>query len=195
MDLIINIFNYSSSTVIVKARYGTDNIDDIDSNSSSSSEEEEEWTDDKEKAFFKTLSNLKKKDPKIYDPTVNFFTPEVTPSLSASKNKDKVKKKTDKPFLLKDHERTMILEKGALISDSDDDDQEEDKSKQKSTLSYYQELDSIKKGFNAALNSIESDDDNDDDNVLLKKGKPKTEQESKQEDEDYRLWLKGELKR
>lgn len=185
----------------MKARYGTDNIDDLEQQQSdeSSSSSEEEWTEDKEKAFFKTLSNLKKKDPKIYDPNVRFFTPEEggEPNSSPKKKKNpasssKQKKAEAKPFLLKDHERTMILEKGGLISDSEEEDSKQDKAP--TTLSYYQELDSIRKGFSQALEGIESDDENEE-QLLLKKGKAKTQEEVQQEDEDYRLWLKGELKR
>jgi len=188
----------------VKARYGTDNLDALENGSDdeSSSSEEDDWTPEQEKEFFKTLANLKKKDPKIYDPKVKFFSKgEENGTASSNEVKDNEesrakKKKQEKPYLLKDHERIMILEKGGLASDEEDDDIK--KEPKHVPISYYEELDKIKKGFSSALKEIDSDDENGligSSSDLLMKKKVKTEAETVQEDADYRLWLKGELER
>lgn len=106
----------------VKAKYG-DDAEDIDSDLSSSSDDDEvgaEFTEEIEKKFFKTLSCLKNKDPRIYDQNVKFF--DDTDTIEA-KNKNKEKK--EKPVFIKDYERQLLLEKGGQISDSDGEEQQE----------------------------------------------------------------------
>lgn len=99
----------------MKARYGEDAAD-IDSDLSSSSEDDEvgvELTEQVEKKFFKTLSCLKNKDPRIYDQNVRFFD-------ETEQQRKRIEKK-DKPVFIKDYERQLLLEKGGHISDSDDE--------------------------------------------------------------------------
>lgn len=67
-----------------------------------------------EKEFYKTLSCLKKKDPKIYDSNVNFFK-KINPEVK------KDKKAKEQPMYLKDYERKLILEKGGILSDEEDE--------------------------------------------------------------------------
>lgn len=65
----------------------------------------EKWTEEHEKDFFKTLSNLKQKNAKIYDGETLFFKKsfENVPSTSS---------KTDtKPVTLLDLERKVITER------------------------------------------------------------------------------------
>lgn len=169
----------------VKDRYGDVGGEDDESSSSS---EEEEWTADKEKQFFKTFSLLKKKDPKIYDSNVRFFESDQKPNEELPQEKlEKKSKKKEKAYLLKDHERKMLLEKGGLSDDDED-------APPKTEPTYVQEQESIKKGFSEALNRIESDDEGDDllRSDLLKKRK-KTDTEQKNDEDEYRKWLKGEV--
>lgn len=70
-----------------------------------------------EKQFFKTLSCLKSKDPRIYDQNTKFFEENKNDKSGATKKKTK----KDQPMFLKDYERKMLLEKGGQISDIDDD--------------------------------------------------------------------------
>ncbi|CAG7816520.1 unnamed protein product [Allacma fusca] len=161
----------------LKDRYG-----DLEEEEESSTSEEE-WTEDKEKEFFKTFSLLKKKDPKIYDSNVQFFQTDASPLQTAGK-KDK---KDGKVFLIKDHERKMLLENGADYEDKDD-------VKVKIEPSYVEEQANIKKGFSDALKTIDSDEEGDNymKSDLLKKRK-KTFKEEEVEQDDYRQWLKGEV--
>lgn len=70
-----------------------------------------------EKQFFKTLSCLKSKDPRIYDENTKFFEENDNENSGASKKRAK----KDQPLYLKDYERKILLEKGGKLSDSDDD--------------------------------------------------------------------------
>lgn len=93
-------------------------MDDIDSEISSSSDDDEygaELTEEVEKKFFKTLACLKNKDPRIYDQNVKFF------DESDVVEQQKKKEKKEKPLLIKDYERKLLLEKGGQISYSDDE--------------------------------------------------------------------------
>lgn len=103
--------------IAVKTKYGDDAVD-LDSEASSSSEDDEvgvELTEEIEKKFFKTLSCLKNKDPRIYDQNVKFF--DESDTVSAHKKKEK----KEKPVYIKDYERQLLLEKGGIISDSEDE--------------------------------------------------------------------------
>lgn len=91
----------------------------MDSDLSSSSEDDEdgaELTEEIEKKFFKTLSCLKNKDPRIYDQNIHFFE-ESNTAEKTRKNKEK----KEKPVFIKDYERQLLLEKGGQISDSDEE--------------------------------------------------------------------------
>uniref|UniRef100_A0A3Q1EU09 Protein KRI1 homolog n=1 Tax=Acanthochromis polyacanthus TaxID=80966 RepID=A0A3Q1EU09_9TELE len=89
----------------LKDRYG-DRADDSDSESSESSSDDSEVELDPEveRDFYRTLSLLKKKDPKIYEKDAKFYSEgdDAKPSTS---------KKAVKPMYLKDYERKVILEK------------------------------------------------------------------------------------
>lgn len=107
--------------ISVKARYGADAAD-IDSDLSNSSDDDEvgvELTEEIEKKFFKTLSCLKSKDPRIYDQNVRFF------DTSDINEQPKKKEKKEKPVFIKDYERQMLLEKGGQVSDSDEDEKDD----------------------------------------------------------------------
>lgn len=108
-----------TAVIAVKARYGEDAAD-LDSDLSSSSEDDEvgvELTEAVEKKFYKTLSCLKNKDPRIYDQNVRFF--DESDGIEQQRNKKLGKK--EKPVFIKDYERQLLLEKGGHISDSDDE--------------------------------------------------------------------------
>ena len=69
-------------------------------------------TKDVEIEFFKALSLIKSKDAKIYDKeNCKFFENMPTP---AEKSAETATVKEKKPFLMKDLEREMILEKYLL---------------------------------------------------------------------------------
>lgn len=64
-----------------------------------------------EKDFFKTLSYLKNKDPKIYDNNIKFF--------KNNENVHKSKTKKNESMFIKDYERKLILENEGVISDEE----------------------------------------------------------------------------
>ncbi|KAJ9593825.1 hypothetical protein L9F63_027531, partial [Diploptera punctata] len=101
----------------LKDRYGEEALKDSNESISSSSEDEDEkanqLTEQLEKDFFKTLSCLKKKDPRIYDKNKYFFN-ESAPTHSETKSA----KKEEKPLFLRDYERKLIVEnEGKLIEE------------------------------------------------------------------------------
>lgn len=72
-------------------------------------------TDYVEKSFFKTLSCLKKNDPKIYDESVKFFdlsTKQTTNKSTENSNK------TSNPIYLEEYKRKILLERGPEFDDT-----------------------------------------------------------------------------
>jgi len=166
------------------------------SDSESSSESESEWNPEDEKQFFKTLSCLKEKDPKIYDGNLNFFKEKSKEAQNGNSDPQpsSSKREAKKPFLLKDHERKMVLEHDGLPSDDEVETGTRLRSHAHQTSSYDDELRNIKEDISAAVKNIDSDadDDNYDESDLLTK-RVKSGAEEEEEEEDYRKWLKGQL--
>ena len=161
-----------------KALNVKDDENDSDEDESSSSEDEtaEALTDKIEKDFFKTMSYLKNKDPKIYDGKVTFFQDDVA-------NKTKSSKAKDKPMYLGDMERKIMLEKGGTFEEIDDIEL-----KQKAVgKSYVDEMQDLKESFKNAQEDLSDDDD-----ALLLKPKHKTKEDKLKEDKDYKKWLAGQ---
>ncbi|XP_076353297.1 protein KRI1 homolog isoform X1 [Tachypleus tridentatus] len=169
----------------LKDKYGNDVIDSGSSSGSSESEDEnaKDLTPTVEKDFLKTLSLLKKKDPRIYNPNENFFQKEDVERgrLNSSINK----KEKQKPMYLKDYERKVILEKEGKLSDED----ENTGFKRASSPTYYEDQQLIKESFKEVLQDSDADDE-----VLLQK-KRKTKEEKDAEEGDYLLWLKGQCEK
>ena len=87
-----------------------------DSDSETEDEDAEKWTEEDEKDFFKTLSNLKQKNAKIYDGQTSFFKKsffETGPSTSKTAD--------DKPMTLIDLERQVITEREGEFEDLADE--------------------------------------------------------------------------
>uniref|UniRef100_A0A673BQ38 Protein KRI1 homolog n=1 Tax=Sphaeramia orbicularis TaxID=375764 RepID=A0A673BQ38_9TELE len=99
----------------LKDRYGN-RADESDSESSESSSDDSEVELDPEveRDFYRTLSLLKKKDPKIYEKDAKFYSEEP----STSDAKPSTSKTAVKPMYLKDYERKVILER-----EGDEDDE------------------------------------------------------------------------
>lgn len=174
---------YDISKFLVKTKYGdhfTANSKDLSDDSSSSEDDEDgrELTEEFEKDFFKTLSCLKNKDPKIYDDKVVFFEDKHEPL------EKKKRSKKNEPMFLKDYERKMILEKGAKFEESD----EEVEEPRSNSPTYVQQQEKLKESLKEALNEDENDGDNW--GGLFSK-REKTKEEQTQEEDDYKKWLKG----
>ncbi|XP_034945518.1 protein KRI1 homolog [Chelonus insularis] len=189
----------------LKTKYG-DHLKDLDSSEgsseSSSSEDEDgkELTEEFEKDFFKTLSFLKKKDPKIYESDVVFFpstqndkdaTDNEDESSKSNKNDKKKKEKKEKPLSIRDYERKMILEHDGLFSDSENelDISKKSDEKKKKPLTYVEEQRELQESIKQAL----KDDDDNDDGFL--KVKNKSEEEKIKEEESYKQWLAGQTEK
>ncbi|EFA06706.1 protein KRI1 homolog [Tribolium castaneum] len=163
----------------LKTKYGEELLDEESSSSSSDDEEGVELTDEVEKQFFKTLSCLKNKDPRIYDENVRFF--DETPINQPKTSK---KSKKDKPLFVNDYERELILKKNGELSD------DESGEGPPRSPTYIEEQNKLKESFKKALNRISESDDEDWGGVL--KVRQKTEEEKKKEEADYFEWLAGQ---
>ena len=70
------------------------------------------------KDFFEVISSLKTKNPKIYNPQVEFFKNEKSKGdLDPLERLRKRKEEKDKPVFLRDYERKLITERGGELSD------------------------------------------------------------------------------
>ncbi|CAJ1075710.1 protein KRI1 homolog [Xyrichtys novacula] len=176
----------------LKDRYG-DRDDESDSESESSSDDSEVELDPEiEKDFYRTLSLLKKKDPKIYQTDAQFYS-----EVSTSEEKPSTSKKAVKPMYLKDYERKVILEREGKFEDDDDSDDEEAamRFERAASPSYVQEQRELKESFRKFIQESDEDDDEDGkgekDSQLLTR-RVKTQEEKDKEEADYVEWLKGQ---
>ena len=161
----------------LKDKYGENFEEESDDSEESSDDSEaEELNEENEKEFFATLAALKKKDPKIYDDETEFFKKKS--ETSSESGSSKVKK--EKKVTLADVERQVMLEKGGHFDEIEDQSLIYAKD-----FSYNDEMKNIKDSFKNALN------DEEDDEVVLEK-KPKTAEQKKKEDAEYKSWLAGQ---
>ncbi|XP_041633666.1 protein KRI1 homolog [Cheilinus undulatus] len=174
----------------LKDKYG-DRGDESDSESESSSDDSEVELDPEiERDFYRTLSLLKKKDPKIYQTDAQFYS-----EASTSEEKPSTSKKT-KPMYLKDYERKVILEREGKYEDDDDSDDEEAamRLERAASPSYIQEQKELKESFRKFIQDSDEDDEGSDgekDSRLLTR-RIKTQEEKDKEEADYMEWLKGQ---
>ncbi|KPP59185.1 protein KRI1-like [Scleropages formosus] len=149
----------------LKDRYGEQPEESQSSSSDSEEESDVELDPNIERDFYRTLSLLKKKDPKIYRKDATFYAAEAS---AASEDAQPSTSKTEKPMFLKDYERKVILEKGG----------------------YIQEQRELKESFQKFIQ--ESDEDGDDEDSQLLRPRKKTQEEKDKEEADYTEWLKGQ---
>ncbi|TKS91498.1 Protein KRI1 -like protein [Collichthys lucidus] len=179
----------------LKDRYG-DRADDSDSESSESSSDDSEVELDPEveRDFYRTLSLLKKKDPKIYQTDAKFYS-----EVASRDEKPSTSKTAVKPMYLKDYERKVILEKGGKYDDDDDSEDEEEAARRMeraASPSYIQEQKQLKESFRKFVQDSDDDDDvqdgeGDGESQLLTR-RIKTQEEKDKEEADYVEWLKGQ---
>lgn len=101
---------------LVKNKYGKNAVLSEESSSSEDDDDKVIFTEEFERDFFKTLSCLKKKDPRIYDQNVRFFEKESVANGAAEPKK---KSDKEKPITIRDYNRKIILEKDGKFSDDD----------------------------------------------------------------------------
>jgi len=163
----------------LQMKYGDESSDE--SSSSSDDDEGEEVNDKFEKDFFKTLSCLKNKDPRIYDKNYDFFEKTEEDNTSNALTK---KKKKEQPVYVKDYERKLILEKGGQLSD------EEEENPQLKSSTYVEEQETLKENLKNALKGIDEIEEGEWGGLF--KTRQKTAEEKIKEEEDYKQWLAGQ---
>uniref|UniRef100_A0A672FI63 Protein KRI1 homolog n=1 Tax=Salarias fasciatus TaxID=181472 RepID=A0A672FI63_SALFA len=159
----------------LKDRYG-DQADDSDSDSSDSSSDgsEVELDPEVEKDFYRTLSLLKKKDPKIYEKDAKFYTKDEF----SSEAKPSTSRTAVKPMYLKDYERRVILEReGASVW------------QRAASPSYVQEQLELKDSFRKFVQDSDDEDASGVSQLLTRR--VKTQEEQEEEEADYLAWLRG----
>ncbi|XP_026859122.2 protein KRI1 homolog [Electrophorus electricus] len=176
----------------LKDRYGDQDREGSSSSSDSESDDESEMELDPrlERDFYRTLSLLKKKDPKIYQKDVNFYTEQAS---SSSDEKPSTSKKTERAMFLKDFERKVILERGGKYDDEEDSADEEVSrwmKKRAASPSYIQEQKELKESFRRFVQDSDTEASDEEDQLLRRR--TKTQDEKDREEADYMEWLKGQ---
>nr|XP_040047396.1 protein KRI1 homolog isoform X1 [Gasterosteus aculeatus aculeatus] len=173
----------------LKDRYG-DQSGESESSESSSEDSEVEVDPGVERDFYRTLSLLKKKDPKIYQADAKFYS-EVA---SSGDEQPSTSKKAVKPMFLRDYERKVILEKEGKFEDEDDSDDEEEaawRMERAASPSYIQEQRELKNSFRKFIQDSDDDSDAGKKSEFLTR-RMKTQAEKDNEEADYMEWLKGQ---
>ncbi|XP_010872832.2 protein KRI1 homolog [Esox lucius] len=175
----------------LKDKYG-DQADESESGSESDEDDDDsevELDPKLERDFYRTLSLLKKKDPKIYQSDAKFFIEEDVSIGNAQPSTSKI---TQKPMYLKDYERKVILERAGKYEEEESD-EEAAMRERAASPSYIQEQRELKESFRKFIQDSDEEGSvkEDDDSQLLKR-RTKTQEEKDKEDEDYVNWLKGQ---
>ncbi|XP_048015046.1 protein KRI1 homolog [Megalobrama amblycephala] len=175
----------------LKDRYG-DQDEENSSDSSDSDESEVELDPKLDRDFYRTLSLLKKKDPKIYQKDAKFYTEDA--SGSGSDEQPSTSKKAEKPMFLKDYERKVILERGGKYDDDEDESADEEVSRQMqeraASPTYIQEQKELQESLRKFVQDSDEEDSDGDGQLLMRR--TKTQEEKDKEEADYVEWLKGQ---
>uniref|UniRef100_A0A6P4FG18 Protein KRI1 homolog n=1 Tax=Drosophila rhopaloa TaxID=1041015 RepID=A0A6P4FG18_DRORH len=161
---------------------------EFDSDSESSEEDEVDPQFDQD--FFKTLSSLKSKDPRIYDKDARFFN-EPSSDEEDKDDESPKKKKKAKPVTLKDYERKVILEHNGKFESSDEEQQEKEQEEfQRAQSPTAVEAERrLKDEFRSVMN--QEDDGEDEEFGGIFKKRSKTTEQTAAEEADFAKWLAG----
>ncbi|XP_058510304.1 protein KRI1 homolog [Solea solea] len=176
----------------LKDRYGDRGDSDSETSESSSDDSEVELDPAVERDFYRTLSLLKRKDPRIYQKDATFFSE----GASTSDEKPSTSKKAVKPMYLKDYERKVILEREGKYEDDDESDSEEafQRRERAASPSYIQEQKELKQSFQKFVQDSDEEDEGSEEGegIKLLTRRIKTQEEKDNEEADYVDWLKGQ---
>ncbi|KAH8255222.1 hypothetical protein KR038_006053 [Drosophila bunnanda] len=163
---------------------------EFDSDSESSEEDEVDPKFDQD--FFKTLSSLKSKDPRIYDKETRFFNESSSDDDDKEGESSPKKKKKSKPVTIKDYERKVILEHNGKFESSDDDQQEKEEEEYQRAQSptAVEEERRLKAEFRNVMN--QEDDGEDEEFGGIFKKRSKTKEQTEAEEADFAKWLAGQ---
>ncbi|XP_030200673.1 protein KRI1 homolog [Gadus morhua] len=189
----------------LKDRYGDVGDSGSESSESASDDGEVVVNPKLDRDFYRTLSLLKKKDPKIYEQDAKFYSDEDD---SDTEEQQPSSKPAVKPMYLKDYERKVILEKGGKYEDDEDSEEDEEEAAKRreraASPSYIQEQKELKESFRKFIH--DSDDEEKEkekeegggggekvvqtDGLLTRR--VRTAEEKDKDEEDYVEWLKGQ---
>ncbi|TNM97599.1 hypothetical protein fugu_015755 [Takifugu bimaculatus] len=170
----------------LKDRYGDQT--GSDSSESSSEESEVELDPALEREFYRTLSLLKRKDPKIYQKEVKFYSEE----MDQPEEKVSSSTKAMKPMYPKDYERKVILEKGGKYEDEPSEDEVIDIFERAASPSYIQEQNKLKESIQQFIQDSDDEEKEDKEGGGLLIKRVKTQKEEDEENAHYVEWLKGQ---